>query len=308
MIQARLLQQFIAVAEELHFGRAAARLHMSQPPLSQAIRHLEDIVGVPLFERSRHYVALTAAGAAFVDEAHALLAAGRRAIDAARRASEGSVGHVSIGFVGSVCYDVLPRVLQTTRKRLPTLHIDLFELASTKQAAALRDGQIDVGIVRIPLADATGISFREIARERFIAVLPADHPLAAVPELHLRDLADQPFMAFPAERVPGLHAKFLLACDEAGFSPCIALEAWQMASMVSLVAAGVGVALLPEQVRRSPQAGVVYRDLADPSDHLSLSIAVAWLPERLPAVAQAVLNVILTHENNGRMDCVPRRY
>ncbi|MFM0285163.1 LysR family transcriptional regulator [Paraburkholderia megapolitana] len=295
MIAARLLNQFIAVAEELHFGRAAARLHMAQPPLSQAIQNLEEIVGVALFARSRHFVALTPAGKVFLDEARALLAQGQQAIDAARRANEGVSGRVAVGFVGSVSYELLPRMLRQFRIRFPTIHIDLRELTSVEQIENLRTGKIDIGILRLPINDAADLNVRTIEVERFIAVIPRDHRLAAAQTIRLADLADDAFMTFPPDRVPSLHAKFLLACEAAGFSPRIALEAWQMASMVSLVAAGIGVVLLPAQVRTSPHPGVVYKDLANDSDHFQLRIAVAWRSNDVSPNVQSLLAVLDSH-------------
>ncbi|MCX4163780.1 MULTISPECIES: LysR family transcriptional regulator [Paraburkholderia] len=295
MIAARLLNQFIAVAEELHFGRAAARLHMAQPPLSQAIQNLEEIVGVALFARSRHFVALTPAGKVFLDEARALLAQGQQAIDAARRANEGVSGRVAVGFVGSVSYELLPRMLRQFRIRFPTIHIDLRELTSVEQIENLRTGKIDIGILRLPINDAADLNVRTIEVERFIAVIPRDHRLAAAQTIRLEDLADDAFMTFPPDRVPSLHAKFLLACEAAGFSPRIALEAWQMASMVSLVAAGIGVVLLPAQVRTSPHPGVVYKDLANDSDHFQLRIAAAWRSNDVSPNVQSLLAVLDSH-------------
>ncbi|MFL9870139.1 LysR family transcriptional regulator [Paraburkholderia megapolitana] len=295
MIAARLLNQFIAVAEELHFGRAAARLHMAQPPLSQAIQNLEEMVGVALFARSRHFVALTPAGKVFLDEARALLAQGQQAIDAARRANEGVSGRVAVGFVGSVSYELLPRMLRQFRIRFPTIHIDLRELTSVEQIENLRTGKIDIGILRLPINDAADLNVRTIEVERFIAVIPRDHRLAAAQTIRLEDLADDAFMTFPPDRVPSLHAKFLLACEAAGFSPRIALEAWQMASMVSLVAAGIGVVLLPAQVRTSPHPGVVYKDLANDSDHFQLRIAVAWRSNDVSPNVQSLLAVLDSH-------------
>lgn len=290
MIPARLLQQFIAVAEELHFKRAAMRLHMAQSPLSQAIKHLEDIVGVQLFERSQHLVALTPAGMMFLDRARELLLSGQRAIDAARRVSRGCEGWVTLGFVGSVSYALLPRLLSNWRACFPHLHVELRELSSKEQIESLLAGQINLGIVRLPVSNAAGIALRTIGRECLIAVLPRQHRLARRRHVYLKELADESFVVFPSARIPSMHAKFLLACEEAGFSPRIALEAWQMASMVSLVAAGIGVALLPEQVRNSPHAGVVYKDLADQSEHFVLRIAMAWRPDRLSADVNALLS------------------
>jgi DNA-binding transcriptional LysR family regulator len=292
MISGRLLSQFIAVAEELHFGRAALRLHMAQPPLSQAIKHLEELVGVQLLTRSKHFVALTPAGGAFLEEARELLAHGQRAIENARRASQGLTGRITIGFVGSVSYELLPSILRDFRTQFPAIHVDLRELTSTEQIENLRAGKIDLGIVRLPLNNAADIDVRLVTVERFVAVLPRDHRLAGTETLRLEDLAGDAFMTFPPEKIPSLHAKFLLACEEAGFSPRIALEAWQMASMVSLVAAGVGVVLLPAQVRNSPHPDVVYKDLANQSAHFELKIAAAWRRDDISAGVHSMLSVL----------------
>jgi DNA-binding transcriptional LysR family regulator len=292
MIPGRQLSQFIAVAEELHFGRAAIRLHMAQPPLSQAIKHLEELVGVQLLTRSKHFVALTPAGVAFLEEARELLAHGQRAIDTARRASQGLTGRITVGFVGSVSYELLPRILRDFRTQFPSIHVDLRELTSTEQIESLRGHKIDLGIVRLPLNNAADMNIRTVEVERFVAVLPRDHGLSATQTLRLEDLADEAFMIFPPERIPSLHAKFLMACEEAGFSPRIALEAWQMASMVSLAAAGMGVVLLPAQVRNSPHPGVVHKDLSNQSEHFELKIAAAWRPDDISAGVQSMLSVL----------------
>jgi len=291
VIAGRLLNQFIAVAEELHFARAAERLHMAQPPLSQAIKHLEEIVGARLFDRSRHFVALTPAGQAFLEEARNLLAVGQRAIDTARRINAGKAGRVRIGFVGSVSYALLPKLLRDLRSRHPDIETDLRELRSQQQVEELAAGRIDIGVVRLPLSNAGDLLLRTIDTERFIAVLPKHHRLARARSIRLRDLAGEAFMTFPAAQIPGLHAKFLMACDEAGFSPKIALEAWQMAGMVSLVAADMGIALLPAQVRSTSHPDVVYKALADKSEHLELKIALAWRPDNHSAGVSSVLSL-----------------
>lgn len=292
MLSGRLLRQFVAVAEELHFGRAAARLNMAQPPLSQAIKQLESVVGVELLHRSKRFVRLTAAGGVFLRHARDLIAGEQEAVEAARLAAQGVIGQVTIGFVGSVSYDLMPRLLQDFRLRFPNIRVDLRELTSTEQVECLAAGKIDVGIVRLPLSNIADLQVRTIARERFIAVLPQGHRLASAGSLHLADLAGESFMTFPADRIPSLHSKFLFACEEAGFSPRIILEAWQMPSMVSLVATGFGVVLLPSQVRSLAHAGVVYKDLADPFRHLDLDIAVAWHGDDSSAGVHSFLSVL----------------
>jgi DNA-binding transcriptional LysR family regulator len=301
MIPGRLLRQFIAVAEELHFGRAAARLHMAQPPLSQAIKHLEELVGVQLLARSKHSVVLTPAGRAFLDDARELLAQGQRAIETARQASKGLTGRVTIGFSWSVSYELLPKILHDFRTKSPAIHVELRELVSVEQIASLHTGKIDLGIVRLPLSNAADINMRVIEVERFVAVLPRDHPLATSRSLRLESLAEDTFIIFPQDRSPSLHAKFLMACDEAGFSPRIALEAWQIAGIVSLVAAGIGVMLLPEQVRSSPHPGVVYKDFDNDSEHFELKIAVAWRPDNVSAGVHSMLSVLDSKRPNKAM-------
>jgi DNA-binding transcriptional LysR family regulator len=220
---------------------------------------------------------------------------GQRAIDVARRASQGLTGTITVGFVGSVSYALLPRILLDFRTHFPSIHIDLRELTSTEQIENLRAHRIDLGIVRLPLNNAADMELSTIATERLIAVLPQDHRLAGAKTLRLKDLADDAFMIFPGDKIPSLHAKFLLACEKAGFSPRIVLEAWQMASMVSLVAARMGVALLPAQVSSSPHPGVVYKDLSDQSEHLELKVAAAWRPGVVSGAVRSMLS-ILTYE------------
>jgi len=174
----RLLKQFITFAEELHFGRAAARLNMSQPPLSQVIKHLEEIVGVKLLARSKHFVALEPAGMAFLAEARELLAQQQRAIDTARRASVGRTGKVTFG---SVSYELLPRMLRAFREQFPAIHVDLRELTSTEQIAHLLARKIDPGIVRLPLANAADIVLRPIEAERSSPCCPRATTLGTPP-------------------------------------------------------------------------------------------------------------------------------
>ncbi|WP_158284533.1 LysR family transcriptional regulator [Azospirillum sp. TSO35-2] len=286
-----MLRQFVAVAEELHFGRAAARLNMAQPPLSQAIKQLEILVGVQLLQRTKRFVRLTPAGSVLLEHARDMLAQEARAIESARLAAQGLIGRISIGFVGSVAYALLPRLLQDFRSRFPNIQVDLREATSKEQVESLLSRKIDVGIVRLPLPNVANLQVRVIERERFIAVLPAFHHLAAADSVILADLAEESFMIFPADRIASLHSKFLFACHEAGFTPRITLEAWQMPSMVSLVAAGFGTVLLPSQVRSLGHPGVVYKDINDASTNLDLEIAVVWRDDNMSAGVHSFLSV-----------------
>ena len=306
MISSRLLTQFIAVAEELHFGRAARRLHMSQPPLSQAIQRLEEQIGVPLFSRANRTITLTDAGRVFLKEAHNLEDQQAQAIAHARQAGAGLKGTIVLGFVGSVSYGLLPDLLTHFRKRHPDVAFDLRESTSTESIAELKARRIDVGIVRLPLGDANNIEMRIIKRERMIAVLPKDHPLGVLPAIPLASLTDETFMMFPPDRVFSLHAKTLLACQAAGFSPRIGMDAWQMPTMVSLVAAGVGVALLPSQILNIPHPGVIYRELEDASEHLELDIALAWLRDDRSRLRETFVEAVVAHAHqpgSGPANC-----
>lgn len=293
MTQARLLRphlrQYVAVAEELHFRRAAERLNMAQPPLSQAIRQLEDLVGATLLERSRQGARLTAAGAIFLDHARAMLAQEERAIEAARLTAEGIVGRLTLGFVGSVSYELLPGLLQAFRVRCPQVRLDLREQTSKEQVQSLHAGEVDAGLLRLPINDAADLRTRVLHRERFVAVLPRRHRLARAASVRLAQLKDESFMIFPADRIPSLHAKFMFACADAGFSPRVVLEAWQMPSMVGLVAAGFGVALLPSQITAMPHRGVVFKRISDASPQLDLEIAVGWRPDNASAGLKSFL-------------------
>lgn len=292
MISARALTQFIVLAEELHFGRAAVRLHMSQPPLSQAIMRLEETVGVQLLNRSKTAVSLTDAGAVFVQEAHRLLEQQALALSHTRQASMGMSGTVALGFVGSVSYGLLPRMLAHYRTNFPDVTFDLRELPSAEQVRELEGRRIDLGIVRLPLANAGDFHLKVIHRERMIAVLPVAHRLARQRRVWLGDLAEETFMVFPVSRVPSLHAQTLMVCQAVGFSPRVALEAWQMPTMVSLVAAGVGIALLPEQITNIPHTGVVYRGIRDDVVGLDLEVALAWRKDMRSTLCQRVIDSV----------------
>ncbi|QCT19536.1 LysR family transcriptional regulator [Jejubacter calystegiae] len=292
MISERQLSQFIAVAEELHFGRAALRLNMAQPPLSQAIKRLEAAIGVPLFIRDKHSVTLTPAGKVFLDEARELQSRSRMAVEAARRAGDGYTGKIVVGFVGSVSYELVPGILSRFRNKYPSIHIDLREQTSAEQLESLRSGCIDVGVLRLPLSNTSDIDIQTVATEKLMIALPEHHSLAGKPSVALKDLSQEKFMNFPADKVPHLHSKLIMACDEAGFSPNVVTEAWQITSILSLVSSGMGVALLPAQARSSHYPGVIFRQIAVPSIHLELKIAVACRKDDASVGVSAMVSVI----------------
>ncbi|WP_153504179.1 LysR family transcriptional regulator [Cumulibacter manganitolerans] len=289
-MELRHLRYFLAVAEERHFGRAAARLHMAQPPLSQQIKRLEDEIGAQLLARTTRHVEPTPAGLAFADRARAILAEVDAAAAEARSIAQGSAGSIRIGFVGSASYQVMPQVARAIRTALPDVEIVLSgEMLTPAQTAALLHGTIDLGVLRGPV-DAPELAVLPLADEPLIAALPDPHPLASAESLDLRDLAGSRFVGYPGGRRSVVHAAVTEACARAGFSPDIAIEAAETATIVSLVAAGAGVALLPESVRHLTIPGVRYVPLT-PAPPL-VRLAAAWRKDDASPLLARVLDVV----------------
>jgi len=257
----RHLRYFVTVAEELHFGRAAKKLHISQPPLSMQIRALENELGVTLFNRTQRQVSLTQAGAALLGEARHILTRVEQAILATKRAGRGEIGELAIGFISVADYNVLPLVLREFRRRFPLVNLSLRELTTDAQIADLLAGRIDVGFV-LPPIDEPALQSVPILREPLIAALPAKHPLARQPgKLALEKLKDAPFILFPRPNAPGLYDDVVSCCKAAGFSPRVAQEAIQMQTIISLVSAELGVALIPASLTNLQRTGVTYKTL-----------------------------------------------
>lgn len=276
-MELRHLRYFIAVAEELHFGRAAQVLGISQPPLSQQIQALEQEVGARLFERTNRRVELSEAGRLFLQEARLVLAQVDKAADVARRAQLGELGELKIGFTSSAPFNSsIPQAIFAFRQAFPAVHLNLQEMSSTQVAESLVDESIQVGLMRpLPLPDS--LSVIELMREPLVAVLSAGHPLVEGSErgLHLAQLAQEPFVFFPRTYGSGLYAQLLNLARDAGFSPHFAQEAGEAMTIIGLVAAGLGVSVLPASYQRIRIDGVVYRTLLDPQ-----AMTAVWLVQR----------------------------
>jgi DNA-binding transcriptional LysR family regulator len=272
-MELRHLRYFLAVAQEKHFGRAAARLHMAQPPLSQQIRQLEAELGVTLLIRSTRRVELTPAGAVFFDRASKILdSVSGAARDAALAAEEGSVGQLAVGFTGSATYELLPLVARRVQAALPRVTLKLCgELFTGQQEAALEAGELDVGFLRPPVRTSL-LEVSVIRSEPLVVVLCEDHPLAGSPEVALADLAGEPFVCYPDDRYSVVHDIALEACHRAGFTPRVVQEAKETSTMVAAAAGGVGVALLPASVRLAVD-GAVYRPLVGSAVRVELAVA-----------------------------------
>lgn len=266
----RQLRYFVAVAEERNFSRAAARLRVSQPPLSVQIRLLEQELGVRLLDRGNRGADLTAAGAALLDEARTVLAAVERARIAAKETQRGDIGTICIGFVSMAAFGLLPAALKAFRHRHPRVEVRLEEMTTDVQQRELNERRIDLGIALAPVHDAR-LAFEPLRHESLILAAPQGHPLlrgggAAEP----RRLAEEDFVASPRELAPGLHDLIQSICHDAGFSPRVAQQARQMQTIISLVAGGMGVALVPESLRQLRRAGVSYRPLRGRQGHLTI--------------------------------------
>ncbi|MDT0345994.1 LysR family transcriptional regulator [Streptomyces litchfieldiae] len=283
-MELRQLRYFLAVAEELHFGRAAERLGITQPALSQQIKRLENDLGARLLTREARRVSLSAAGAAFLPEARETLARAGRAARVARRTAAGQAGRVILGFVGSATDELLPRALPALRARHPELRLVLREMTSSEQVAALRRGDLDLGLLRPPSPPVPGLRTRLVAREPLVAAVPGDHALAERAVLTPADLAGEPFVLFPRERGPWLYDLIVDYCRAGGGAPPrVAQEAVMMQTITALVAAGLGLALVPSSQRAVVRRGVVFRPLADPP---MADLAVTW-PENEPTPASS---------------------
>ena len=276
-MELRHLRYFIAVAEELHFGRAAQVLGISQPPLSQQIQALEQEVGARLFERTNRRVELSEAGRLFLQEARLVLAQVDKAADVARRAQLGELGELKIGFTSSAPFNSsIPQAIFAFRQAFPAVHLNLQEMSSTEVAESLVDESIQVGLMRpLPLPDS--LTVIELMREPLVAVLNAGHPLVQGTErgLPLAQLAQEPFVFFPRTYGSGLYAQLLSLCRDAGFSPHFAQEAGEAMTIIGLVAAGLGVSVLPASYQRIRIDGVVYRTLLDQE-----AVTAVWLVQR----------------------------
>ena len=287
-MELRHLRYFVAVAEELHFGRAAARLRLSQPSLSRQVRGLEREIGAPLFSRERRRIALTSAGEAFLEGALRTLADAEQAVGDARRADRGEVGRLSLGYVQSATYGMLPRLAGAFRAECPGVELRARAMTTVGQIAALRDGRLHVGLLRPPVDDR-GLALLTVSRDPLVAVLPEDHALAAEEQVQLGALADEDFVLYARSDGPGVRDAIVGRCLSEGFAPRIVQEAGDAPAIVALVGAGLGVSLMVAPVPPASGQGVVYRSLQGNSPRWEM--ALAWRRDDPSAVLRRFLEV-----------------
>jgi DNA-binding transcriptional LysR family regulator len=290
-IELRHLRYFVAVADTLHFGKAAERLGMSQPPLSQQIRQLEDAVGARLLTRTNRRVALTEPGRLFLEEARDILARVDRAVDMAKRAQRGELGELQIGFTRTIpLSQEIPRAIFEFRQRFPAVHLQLQEMNSLQQIDALLDRRLQVGILRPDSLPGTLVSKR-LFRDPLVVVLRTDHPAlkrgGARDKLSMTALAKEPFVVFARSAGAGVYERVFKLCRNAGFTPRIAQEAREASTIIGLVAAGLGVSILPASCSHSGVEGVSYVPLADAESMSEIHVAYRE-DERSPLVTRFV--------------------
>lgn len=262
MVTLKQLRHFIVLAEELHFGRAADRLAITQPPLSSSIKLLEMQLGVVLFQRDNRNVALTQAGKGFLREArHALLQA-QRACDVAQSLAQGLSGYIDVGITGSMLFRGVPDIVRRFMQNYPDVHIGLSEQSTTEQIDALQSGRLDVGFINygVPPSHLTGV---RLPVEPFVCCVPDTHPLAQRASVPLRALSGESFVMFVRELSPYNYDNVISACAKAGFHPSMRYAARQWLTVSALVASGLGVALVPASIARSGIQGARFLPLED---------------------------------------------
>ncbi|MEM1368054.1 MAG: LysR family transcriptional regulator [Cyanobacteria bacterium P01_H01_bin.15] len=271
-MELRDLRYFSAVAEELHFGRAAERLHMTQPALSRQIQALETELGVQLFQRTKRNVQLTIAGKTFFEEARQILRHTEQAIQTTKRVARGEVGQLRLCFTASALRSVIPEIIRVFRDRYPDVQVTMNERCTHEQVVAFQHHQVDVGFLYPPVDEKLLFS-RSIADEVWIVALPKGHPLAAQESLTLDALANEAFILHPRQEGAAFYDQIIRLCEQAGFYPNVVQEVETSQTRVGLVAAGMGVTFVPEYLQNFGDTEVIYRRLKGPAPSLQLAIA-----------------------------------
>jgi DNA-binding transcriptional LysR family regulator len=287
-MELRHLRYFVAVAETCHFGQAAEQLHVAQPALSYAIRQLEAELDASLFTRTTRQVSLTAAGEFLQAEAARILASVDDAVRGARRIAAGRSGLIRLGLTGTAAFSHLPRIARVVKRELPGIALEIqADMLTPNQCESLRTGALDLGVLRPP-AVGDDIELRRIDTESLVLAVSVDHRLAVEPVVSMTDLRNEPFVAYGA-RDSAVNEAVLRSCRQAGFVPHREHEAPGTAVLLALVAAGLGVAVVPQSVRALPLEGLVFRDMLDAG---TIDLALAWRASADNAIVDAVVGVL----------------
>ena len=290
-MELRHLRYFVAVAEELHFGRAAKRLCITQQPLSRQIKDLEEELGVELFYRTKRTVRLTEIGEIFLVETRKILQQADYAVELVKQASQGKIGHITVGFTGSALNVVLPTAVRQFKKLYPQVNLALKRLQTIEQVEALETGQIDLGLLHPPIEDDTLI-LETIYQEQLVVALPDTHYLAKnlSSPISLKQLANESFILYPRHFGSVLYDQIINLCQQAGFSPNVVQEAIPQPTILGLVAAAIGISLIHSSVRTLGRHGVIFKDLIEPTP--VLETAVAWNPNATNLVLPPFVKII----------------
>jgi DNA-binding transcriptional LysR family regulator len=299
----RQLRSFIAIAEELHFGRAAAIVHLSQPALSLQIRGIEEELGVQLLIRNRRKTGLTPAGRIFLNEAREIVHRTEEAIALTRRAALGEVGVLRIGFISTAAAMIMPPLVKQFRKKYEHVDLDLRNVLTSDQVVQLQERRLDVGFLRLPLPTSPDIQLRVIHREPFVLLLPADHPLALVRDLKLSDCQGADFVMYSRKMAPGFHDQLMSILHRHEVTPHIAQEAAEMYTLMSLVSAGLGIAIAPASIQSHHAENVVIRELRQ--ENSRSEIAIAWNKDYVSAPAQLFLKLVFEGRSAKRKITAP---
>ncbi|WP_404790689.1 LysR family transcriptional regulator [Altericista sp. CCNU0014] len=288
-MELRQLESFITVAEELHFGRAAQALHLSQPALSKQIQALEDSLGIKLFERTKHWVRLTIAGQKFLETAYRISQEVEEGIQVARQVDRGEIGRLRIGFTEATLFSIAPDIVKIYRERHPQVELILSSHGTEANVEALRTRQIDVGFVYLPIREPS-LSIHPLFEERYIAALPISHRLVRQKQIALQSLANEPLIFYPRSLAPNLYANFIKCCERDGFVPNIVQEAELAQTRLGLAAAGVGITFVLSDMQNLTAKGVVYRPIV--GDFLTLKLAIAWRQNESSPVVHECVKVV----------------
>ena len=289
-MELRHLRYFVSVAEALSFTKAAAKLHTAQPSLTRQVRDLEDELGVRLLNRTKQLVTLTDEGRSFLADAKRLLALAAETVESVRRLHSGEVRALNIGYVSNLFYDLLPRTLASFRQLFPAVSVNLFDMSCGDQFRALEDGKLDLGFVGLhePIA-LRGFEFRTIASYKTFAALPKSNPLAGKTKVDLKALAPMFFVGMSEPSYPGYREWLTKTCYRAGFTPKVLQDVDLERTMIHAISAGLGVALVPEQLKKLPHKNVVFRPVMPA---VATEACVAWKGENPSAPLKAYVEIV----------------
>nr|WP_320011937.1 LysR substrate-binding domain-containing protein [uncultured Desulfobulbus sp.] len=282
-METKQLRYFRAVAEELHFGRAAKKLNISQPPLSQQIKKFEDELGIDLFTRNKRFVSLTPAGKHLLLEAKEILAKIDRAYESLRAVATGEEGHLALGYIGPALDTPLADRIRAFKQRYPKVQLGLVEMPTNAQLQAVLSGEIDAGVVRLFRHDTTGLGCVKFHQESYALAVPKGHPLAPKRAVQIKDLAQEEFIFFPRSSQPHLYDEWMRIFALHGFSPKIVQEAVTKSAALSLAAASIGIAIVPESIQKRAPEQIVFKQLIGECPSLEIHIV---FKENMPSTSR----------------------